>query len=61
MIPVLKKLDKSSSKSSTVLDGKLQNDLDPLSVLDPQVATVGYLFILSVSLSTRARAGVALG
>ncbi|KAL8287092.1 hypothetical protein RQP46_004098 [Phenoliferia psychrophenolica] len=51
LIPALKKLDKSSNKSSTVLDGKLQNDADPLAVLEPESATVGYLFILNARCS----------
>jgi hypothetical protein len=55
VVPLLKKLDKSSSsKSPHLLEGKLSDGTDPLEVLDPALHSVGYLFVLLSSCSPSA-------
>lgn len=46
VVPMLRKLEKTSTKSSSVLEGKLVDGTDPLTVLDLMRHSAGYLFIL---------------
>lgn len=58
VVPALKKLEKStSSKSTSVLEGKLADGSDPLAVLDPALHSAGYLFVLSVCVTLGADGG----
>ncbi|ORY73059.1 hypothetical protein BCR35DRAFT_281771 [Leucosporidium creatinivorum] len=50
VVPLLKKLDKSSSSKSSspnLLGGQLNDGSDPLDLLDPALHSVGYLFVLN--------------
>ena len=47
MIPWLRKLDKSTKPGmGSVLENLLPDGNDPLAMLDPQVSSCGYLFVL---------------